>query len=70
MTHRFVGAVLPIAILLNPFMSGLAAAERQQSDSVQTLMNPLIFSDDPINASKHGQFEQHSGKPFDQRSQA
>ena len=33
------------------------------------LMNPLI-SDGAINASKHGDFEQHSAEAFDQRPQA
>jgi len=32
-------------------------------------MNPLI-SDGAINASKHGDFEQHSAEAFDQRPQA
>jgi transglutaminase-like putative cysteine protease len=35
MTHKFVGAALPIVIILNP-LSGLAAAERQPGDSVPT----------------------------------
>ena len=35
----------------------------------KSLMNPLI-SDGAINASKHGDFEQHSAEAFDQRPQA
>src|SRR5208282_1281165 len=36
---------------------------------LKNLMNPLI-SDDPINASEHRDFEQHSPEALDQRSQA
>jgi hypothetical protein len=35
MTRKFIGAALLVAILLNPFMTGLGAAERPPSDSVQ-----------------------------------
>jgi len=35
MTHKFIGAALPVAILLNPFMTGLGAAERPSTDSIQ-----------------------------------
>ena len=50
MTHKFVSAALPIVILLL-FMNGLAAAERQQSDSTQP---------DPIGVAPYAQaYESH-----------
>jgi hypothetical protein len=35
MTHKLIGAALPVAILLNPFVTELGAAERPPIDSVQ-----------------------------------
>ena len=48
---------------------GAAILEDQGDQGAANLMNPLI-SDGAINASKHGDFEQHSAEAFDQMPQA